>query len=92
MLDIAKAASTGPVNLCQENTDFACLSFYKLFGQPTGLGALLVKRSTLSLLFKNQQKDERHYIGGGSLNVILSQYIIKLNLFYIFYVIFLIYL
>jgi molybdenum cofactor sulfurtransferase len=51
MLDIAKAASTGPINLCQLNPDFACISFYKLFGEPTGLGCLLVKRTAIDILF-----------------------------------------
>jgi molybdenum cofactor sulfurtransferase len=51
MLDIAKAASTGPVNLCQLNPDFACISFYKMFGEPTGLGCLLVKRTTIDIMF-----------------------------------------
>ena len=36
VLDMAKAAATGPVNLRQLDPDFACLSFYKLFGEPTG--------------------------------------------------------
>jgi molybdenum cofactor sulfurtransferase len=69
MLDIAKAASTGPIDLQQENPDFACLSYYKIFGEPTGLGSLFVKRSAVPILF---EKEERNYVGGGSLNIILA--------------------
>jgi molybdenum cofactor sulfurtransferase len=71
MLDIAKAASTGPIDLRDENPDFACISFYKMFGAPTGLGSLFVKRSTTDLLFQNKQ--QRRYVGGGSLNLILTK-------------------
>lgn len=60
LLDIAKAASTGPISLREWNPDFCCLSFYKLFGEPTGLGALLVKRSSISILSSNKQ--QRHYL------------------------------
>jgi len=42
LLDIAKAAATSPVHL--HSSDFAVMSFYKLFGSPTGLGVLLVKK------------------------------------------------
>ena len=58
MIDLAKAASTTSIDLCDLNPDFACLSFYKIFGEPTGLGALFVKRSSIDLL--TCQDDERH--------------------------------
>lgn len=51
LLDIAKAASTGSVNLCELNPDFAVASFYKMFGEPTGLGCLFVKRTAIDILF-----------------------------------------
>lgn len=66
MLDIAKAASTGPVNLRELDPDFAALSFYKMFGDPTGLGALLVKRSSAPVLFES---DHIRYQGGGSVSI-----------------------
>lgn len=48
LLDTAKAAATSPVHLPTlahgGGPDFAVVSFYKLFGTPTGLGALLIKR------------------------------------------------
>jgi selenocysteine lyase/cysteine desulfurase len=83
MLDIAKAASTSPVDLCQMNPDFACVSFYKLFGEPTGLGCLFVKRTAIDVLFPPNIDDtdallslsysnrRRNYIGGGSVNAIV---------------------
>jgi molybdenum cofactor sulfurtransferase len=73
MLDIAKAASTGPVNLGELNPDFAALSFYKLFGDPTGLGALLVKRSSIPVLFENDNQAHPHYQGGGSVNIMMPK-------------------
>ena len=84
MLDIAKAASTGPVNLCELNPDFACVSFYKMFGEPTGLGCLFVKRTAIDVLFPthgtngnvdssmSRASHRRHYVGGGSVNIIVA--------------------
>ena len=41
------------------------LSYYKIFGYPTGLGALLVRRDVLPLLRKS-------YFGGGTVAVSLA--------------------
>jgi molybdenum cofactor sulfurtransferase len=57
MLDIAKHASTDRVNLKDLNPDFAALSFYKLFGSPTGVGALLVRRSAIPILFEEEDNE-----------------------------------
>ena len=46
LLDTAKAAATSKVDLptiVDGNADFAICSFYKMFGHPTGLGALFIK-------------------------------------------------
>ncbi|KAG7337700.1 SufS subfamily cysteine desulfurase [Nitzschia inconspicua] len=67
MLDIAKAASTGPVSLRELDPDFAVLSFYKIFGEPTGIGALFLKRSSFGVLFEHD--DVRYYQGGGSVDI-----------------------
>ena len=76
LFDIAKAASTGPVDLRNLDPDFACLSFYKMFGEPTGLGVLFVKRSSLRLLEEKHSGDEsigtNRYFGGGSVDVVLA--------------------
>ena len=72
MIDIAKASSTSPINLSRMDVDFVSLSFYKIFGLPTGLGALIVKRSSAKLLTldSNLQSDTL-YFGGGSVDAIL---------------------
>jgi molybdenum cofactor sulfurtransferase len=71
-LDLAKAASTGPVSLRQLNPDFACLSFYKVFGAPTGLGCLLVKRSILEAWWDGRASEDFYY-GGGAVDLLLPQ-------------------
>jgi molybdenum cofactor sulfurtransferase len=56
LLDAAKLAATSAVDLStlpkQQRPHFVALSFYKIFGYPTGLGALLVRRDTAHLLQK----------------------------------------
>lgn len=45
LVDAAKAAATRPVDLAAAPAaDAVAVSFYKLFGYPTGLGALLLSR------------------------------------------------
>jgi selenocysteine lyase/cysteine desulfurase len=50
LLDIASHAASHPVSLADCPADFAVLSFYKLFGLPTGLGALVARRDALARL------------------------------------------
>jgi molybdenum cofactor sulfurtransferase len=64
-LDVASFAATNELNLSIVKPDFLCLSFYKLFGYPTGIGALLVKNKSAHILNKV-------YYGGGTVNVVLS--------------------
>jgi molybdenum cofactor sulfurtransferase len=56
LLDAAKYCSTSELNIEEipENyrPDFIILSFYKLFGYPTGIGALIVKKSILPFMKK----------------------------------------
>lgn len=65
LLDAAKYVSTHRLDLSTCKPDFVVLSFYKMFGYPTGLGALLVKKSTLKVLRKD-------YYGGGTVQSILA--------------------
>ena len=58
-LDAASFVATNPLDLSRFPVDFVTLSFYKMFGFPTGLGALLVRKDNSQLLHKN-------YFGGGS--------------------------
>ncbi|XP_037364538.1 LOW QUALITY PROTEIN: molybdenum cofactor sulfurase [Talpa occidentalis] len=59
LLDAASYVSTSPLDLSVHQADFVPISFYKIFGFPTGLGALLVNNQTASLLRKS-------YFGGGT--------------------------
>lgn len=59
VLDAASLVSTSPLDFGRYKPDFATLSFYKIFGFPTGIGALLVRNSSAWVL-------ERRYFGGGT--------------------------
>ncbi|XP_061413417.1 molybdenum cofactor sulfurase isoform X1 [Lethenteron reissneri] len=61
LLDAASLASTAPLDLSVHAADLVPISFYKLFGFPTGLGALLVRAPCQALLLKH-----RAYFGGGT--------------------------
>jgi selenocysteine lyase/cysteine desulfurase len=50
LLDIAGFAPSHAISLRDCPADFAALSFYKLFGYPTGLGALVARREALDRL------------------------------------------
>ncbi|XP_076163683.1 molybdenum cofactor sulfurase isoform X2 [Ptiloglossa arizonensis] len=65
LLDASAFVSTNDLNLSIYKPDFVCLSFYKMFGYPTGIGALLVKNSSADVL-------QKIYYGGGTVNVSLS--------------------
>ena len=52
LLDAASFVSTNYLDLSKIHADYICLSFYKIFGLPTGLGALIVKNSSLKFLKK----------------------------------------
>lgn len=62
LVDGAKLTASHPVNLTKYPVDFFTLSFYKLFGSPTGVGALVVRQSLSDELNKC-------YWGGGSVSV-----------------------
>ena len=62
LLDAASFVSTNFLDLSKIHADYICLSFYKIFGLPTGLGALIVKNSSLKFLQKS-------YFGGGTVEM-----------------------
>ena len=65
LLDTASYVSTSQLDLSLYRPDFVPISFYKLFGFPTGLGALLVSvRGTEAL--------NKTYFGGGSVSAYAS--------------------
>ncbi len=52
VLDAAAFAPTNRLDLSVVKPDFVPLSFYKMFGYPTGVGALIARRSVLSKLVR----------------------------------------
>ena len=60
LIDIAAYAPSHALSLRECPADFAALSFYKLFGYPTGIGALIARRDALSRL-------RRPWFSGGTL-------------------------
>uniref|UniRef100_A0A1L8DZE8 Putative molybdenum cofactor sulfurase n=1 Tax=Nyssomyia neivai TaxID=330878 RepID=A0A1L8DZE8_9DIPT len=65
-LDAASFVATNYLNLGIYNPDFVCISFYKIFGYPTGLGALLVNKRAEHVL-------KKRYYGGGTVKIAMSQ-------------------
>ncbi len=62
LLDAAAFVPTNRLDLGTVSPDFVTLSFYKLFGYPTGIGALLARRSAL-------EKLHRPWFAGGTITV-----------------------
>ncbi|HEX6099462.1 MAG TPA: aminotransferase class V-fold PLP-dependent enzyme [Thermoanaerobaculia bacterium] len=52
LLDIASYAPSRALSLRDCPADFAALSFYKMFGYPTGVGALIARREALMRLHR----------------------------------------
>jgi selenocysteine lyase/cysteine desulfurase len=61
LLDAAAFVPTNRLDLAAVQPDFVTLSFYKMFGYPTGVGALFIRRS----VFRNLQ---RPWFAGGTVN------------------------
>ena len=61
LLDAAAFVPTNPLDLQLHTPDFVALSFYKMFGYPTGVGCLLVRNEALPLL-------RRPWFGGGTVD------------------------
>lgn len=65
-LDAASYVCTSPLDLTASPAHFVALSFYKMFGYPTGLGVLLVRSDCAHLLHKA-------YYGGGTVLATVSR-------------------
>jgi molybdenum cofactor sulfurtransferase len=52
LLDAAAFAPANRLDLSRWHPDYVSLSFYKIFGYPTGIGALLVRRPALAKLHR----------------------------------------
>lgn len=66
LLDAASYVATNKLDLGKRQPDFVCFSFYKIFGYPTGLGAILIKNSSADVL------NQKRYFGGGTVDVVLT--------------------
>jgi molybdenum cofactor sulfurtransferase len=60
LLDAAAYVPSNRLDLSRWHPDFVALSFYKMFGWPTGVGALLARREALARL-------ERPWFSGGTI-------------------------
>ena len=66
LLDAAAFAPTNSLDLGRWKPDFVPLSFYKIFGYPSGLGALVARRQAL-------RKLQRPWFAGGTITVVSVQ-------------------
>jgi selenocysteine lyase/cysteine desulfurase len=66
LLDAAAYVPTARLSLRDVPADFVALSFYKMFGYPTGLGALVARRDALEVL-------ERPWFAGGTVDFVSTQ-------------------
>jgi molybdenum cofactor sulfurtransferase len=62
LLDAAAFVPTNGLDLGRWHPDFVALSFYKMFGYPTGVGALVARKQALGKL-------HRPWFAGGTINV-----------------------
>jgi selenocysteine lyase/cysteine desulfurase len=62
LLDCAAFAPTNCLRLDEIKPDFVPLSFYKMFGYPTGVGALIARRTALAKL-------RRPWFAGGTITI-----------------------
>ena len=69
LVDLARAASHSPISLSQLKPDLAVISFYKIFGYPTGLGALFVNNKRVKPLLQNLL-----YFGGGAVDFVSAHH------------------
>jgi molybdenum cofactor sulfurtransferase len=62
LLDAAAFVPTNQLDLSQWHPDFVSISFYKMFGYPTGVGCLVARREALAKL-------KRPWFAGGTITV-----------------------
>ena len=66
LLDAAAFAPTNRLDLSRYKPDFVSLSFYKIFGYPTGVGRLIARRAVLPKL-------RRPWFAGGTIEIASAQ-------------------
>jgi selenocysteine lyase/cysteine desulfurase len=67
LLDAAAYVPTSPLSLRRTPADFIACSFYKMFGYPTGVGALVARRDALARL-------RRPWFAGGTVEYVSVQH------------------
>ncbi|XP_073116613.1 molybdenum cofactor sulfurase isoform X5 [Elaeis guineensis] len=65
LVDAAKGSATDPPDLARCPADFVVFSFYKIFGYPTGLGALVVRTEAARILTTT-------YFSGGTVSASIA--------------------
>ena len=71
LLDAAAFVPTNRLDLGVHRPDFVAVSFYKMFGFPTGVGALLARRTALAKL-------HRPWFGGGTVRFASAQNVVHI--------------
>ncbi|CAA7394187.1 unnamed protein product [Spirodela intermedia] len=71
LIDASKGCATEPPDLSRFPADFIVISFYKMFGYPTGLGALIIRQDAAKWLRKT------YFSGGTVLASIASMDFVK---------------
>lgn len=66
LLDAAAYVPTNPLSLRAHPADFVAVSFYKIFGYPTGVGALVARHDALARL-------QRPWFAGGTVDFVSVQ-------------------
>ncbi|MFL5581508.1 MAG: aminotransferase class V-fold PLP-dependent enzyme [Gemmatimonadaceae bacterium] len=67
LLDAASFVPSHGLSLRDVPADFVCVSFYKMFGYPTGIGALIARRDALAEL-------RRPWFAGGTVDFVSTQH------------------
>ncbi len=67
LLDAAAFVPGSPLQLSAVRADYVGVSFYKMFGYPTGIGALLARRQALAML-------RRPWFAGGTVDFASTQH------------------
>lgn len=67
LLDAAAFVPTNSLSLRRRKPEFVCLSFYKMFGYPTGIGALIARRDALVRL-------SRPWFSGGTVDFVSTHH------------------
>lgn len=63
LLDAAAFVPTSSLDLSEIKPDFVSMSFYKMFGYPTGIGCLLIKKSKFETL-------QKPWFAGGTVDMV----------------------